>query len=482
MADTRPNIILITTDQQRADTLAAGGASWMITPHLDRLAAGGVLFAQTFGCAATCISSRAALYSGLYPHTSGIFAFDFYTGRLNWTHRLRSAGYHCVSIGKTHIEGSHHGYDERLAEQGNKYAPYYRDAETGEKWPSLWHEELLAAGLKPPTEIHQSEPDFFKRLGAIPWPLPEEWHPDEWLGNKVVRWIEHSDTRKPLFLHIGFLGPHDLYDPPQRWIDRYAHAEIPLPQVTAEERSQVPDELFEAERVCHRLTTDPTSIHARYATPESIRRLRQHYYANITLIDAKIGEILAALERGGLLRQALVIFTSDHGDNLFDHGIFYKGELYDTVVNVPLIVQAPDLVKPGRQTRDLVSHLDVAATVLDYAGVNAEDLDGISLRPVLAHGSAHKRTRVFAEEGISAGGLRPAVEMLAMIRSRTAKLIYFSGGRKGQLFDLSADPGERVNLWDRPEAQALKAQLTAELLDWLYTNLHRHRQRLNPIR
>lgn len=472
MAD-RPNIILITTDQQRADTIGAAGCDWMTTPNLDKIAAGGVLFTRAFSCAATCVSSRAALYTGLYPHNTGVFSFDPYTGRLNWTHRLRAAGYRTVSIGKTHIDGANHGYDERIAEQGNKCYPFEYDRENGKKQPSLWATELRAAGYEVPLDLHELDPRFFEKLAAVEWTLPEKFHPDIWLGEKAVGWIAGSACRQPLFLHIGFMGPHDLYDPTPRARAIYDDCVVPVPDFNETDRANVPDELFAAERRCHAISDLVTSIHAKHATPENIRRMRRHYYANVTMIDEQIGRIIDALERKGLLENSVVVFTSDHGDNLFDHGLFYKGEMYDTVVNVPLIVRSSRGVAPGRKVRDLVSHLDAVRYILECAGVAADDLDGQTLGPVVEEGKRHSREFVYAEEGPS--GLRPEPELLAMIRSENAKLVYFSGMRTGQLFDLAADPAERVNLWDDPGAAGLKTALLARLLDWHYRNAFSHR-------
>ena len=122
MAETkRPNIIFVSAEQQRGDTLHCNGADWMHTPNLDRFASQSVVFDNAFSCAATCVSSRTAFYSGLYPHSTGVYAFHRSTGRLHWTHRLGESGYHCVSIGKTHLPLG--GFAERIGEQGNKYQP-----------------------------------------------------------------------------------------------------------------------------------------------------------------------------------------------------------------------------------------------------------------------------------------------------------------------------------------------------------------------
>jgi len=463
-ASKRPNIVFISAEQQRGDTLHCGGADWMLTPHLDRFAAQSVFFENAFCCAATCISSRAAFYTGLYPHSTGMYGFYPSSGRLHWTHRLGESGYHCVSIGKTHLP--HRGFHESIAEQHNKCATML----AGE--PCAWYRAVREAGHEPPLHLHETDPDFYDNLGAIVWPLPEELHPDIWVGDRTLDWLDQWDGGKPFYLHVGFLSPHDLYDPPQRFIDLYDDASIPLPQVSTEETAGIPDELFAEQRRDeggHGITV----IKASRATPERIRRMRKHYYASITMIDEKFGQILERLRSKGLYDDTILIYTSDHGDNLFDHGLYYKGELYDTIVHVPLIVSAPDALQPGRRVSDLVSQLDVARYILEKAGVEAEDLDGISLAPVIEKGEPHARRYAFAEEG--ATGLRPEPDLLAMIRSQTHKLIYFTGGRTGQLFDLVRDPGETRNLWPEPASRPIRDELTAELLDWLYTDLFKHR-------
>ncbi|MBC7236632.1 MAG: sulfatase-like hydrolase/transferase [Chloroflexi bacterium] len=465
----RPNIIFISAEQQRGDTLHSNGASWMITPHQDALAADGVLFRQCFACAATCVSSRSAFYHALYPHTTGILGFYRSSGRLHWTHRLAAAGYHCVSIGKTHLPQG--GFAERIAEQGNKYQSFQ------ERGRSEWYWAVKGAGYEPPLYLHETDPNYYDNLAAIVWPLPEALHPDMYVCRRVLEWLDDWERRpyaaeQPFYLHIGLLSPHDLYDPPRRFLDLYADEDIPMPHVSEEERAGIPDELWEEQRRDedrHGVTV----VHASRATPERMRRMRKHYYALVTLIDEVLGRIIAALKGKGLYDEAIIIYTSDHGDHLWDHGLHYKGEMYDTITHVPLIIHAPDAFCPGRQVDDLVSHVDVAQYILEKAGVPGDDLAGISLAPVVEGEAAFPRRYAFAEEG--ATGLRPAPDLNAMIRSRTHKLIYFTGNRTGQLFDLLADPGETRNLWHNPEYRDLRAELTGELLDWLYSDIYKHR-------
>lgn len=460
----RPNIIFISAEQQRGDTVHYTGADWMITPNMDQLASESVVFNRAFSCASTCIASRAAFYTGLYPHNTGMFCFYRSSGYLHWLNRLTESGYHCTSIGKTHLP--HMGYEESIAEQGNKYERYR------EGNPTEWQQAVMDAGYELPLNLHKTLPDYYERLCAVDCPLPEELHPDFFVTRKVLDWLDRQDNAQPFYLHIGFLSPHDLYDPPKRFLDMYDDNDIPMPDVTDEELAGIPDELFEAGRQ-NELRDYCTNLRPSYATPEGIRRMRKHYFASVTMIDEKLGEILDKLKEKGLYDNSIIIFTSDHGDNLFDHGLFYKGELFDTITHIPLMIKAPECINPGKIRDDLVSHLDVASYVLEKAGVAFDDLDGISLLPVVEEGQAHTRTRVFAEEGAS--GLRPVPDLIAMMRTDDYKLIHFVGSENGQLFDLQKDPLEKRNLWNNPDYHEVQCQLTREMLDWLYGNLFKHR-------
>lgn len=469
MAKPWPNIIFISAEQQRADTIRACGASWMHTPHLDALAADSAVFPQTFAPAATCVSSRAAFYTGLYPHNTGIYGFQPSSGRLHWLPRLTAQGYHCVSIGKTHLPST--GFDESLHEQGNKCAVKTAGRDID------WLQAVRAAGYEPPYNLHETDPDYYDKLASFVWPLPEALHPDIWMADRALEWLDAWDGRAPLFLHLGFLGPHDPFDPPQRFLDLYDD-DIPMPYVDAAERAGIPEELFAYHRRVEE-GHDVTVIKPSRVTPERIRRMRKHYFAGISAIDEKVGQVVAKLKEKGLYDDALVLYTSDHGDNLLDHDMIYKGELYDTVVRVPLLVKTPGQ-RPAERPDDLVSQMDVVQTILEAGGASGEGLHGVSLWPTLETGAVHPRRYAFAEEGATI--LRPEPELLTMIRSRTHKLVHFSGGSTGQLFDLAADPGETRNLWGAPAHREVQAQLTADLLDWLSSDLHARREVLAEAR
>jgi len=149
----RPNIIFISVEQQRGDTLNCNGADWMVTPNQDTLAKDGVLFRNNFCCAATCVSSTSAFYHALSPHMTGIYGFYRSTGSMHWTNRLSQSGYHCVSVGKTHLPQG--GFDERIAEQGNKYQQFQSAGQRNE-----WYWAIKAAIYEPPFDLHDTDPNY----------------------------------------------------------------------------------------------------------------------------------------------------------------------------------------------------------------------------------------------------------------------------------------------------------------------------------
>lgn len=171
----------------------------MQTPNLDALAGEGAVFDKAFAPAATCVSSRAAFYTGLYPHNSGIYGFQPSTGSLHWLPRLSEQGYHCVSIGKRHLPPT--GFDEYLAEHDNKCSLKIRGEDCD------WIKAVRAAGYESPFDLHDTDPDFYDNLGAIVWPLPEELHPDIYMADRALEWLDAWDGAPRSICTSGFSAP-----------------------------------------------------------------------------------------------------------------------------------------------------------------------------------------------------------------------------------------------------------------------------------
>ena len=457
----RPDIVFIITDQQRYDTIAALGYDYMRTPHLDRLVREGVVFESCHVTAASCAPARASLFKGLYPHTTGILK-NADTWRRSWIELLNASGYHATNVGKMHTWPFETplGFDERyVVENKDRYLEgrYYFDE---------WDKALRFRGLvKQQREQYRELPDYRERLGAFEWLLPEDAHPDNFVGDLACWWLESKPPQQPLFLQIGFPGPHPPYDPVPRYAEHYLDLDLDLGllPVTEEELASQPppfrelrEHNFEIDHDSVVLTPDPT--------PAQRQRQRAYYLGNVTMIDEKVGQILGALEARGTLDDSIVIFTSDHGDCLTDHGHSQKWTMYDDVTRVPLIVWAPGRFEPRRVT-SLCQQMDIGPAILELAGVEVPtELEAESLLPAIEGRDSAGREHVFAEQ--AKDGIFTGSEFMTMVRSERWKLVHFLDEPWGQLFDLESDPRELVNLWDDPRASAQKNELLAVLREW----------------
>ncbi len=459
--DQRPNIILIITDQQRFDTICALGFPYMDTPNLDRLANEGVAFTNCFISAPSCAPARASLFTGYYPHTTGILK-NADQWRHSWVELLAGSGYYCVNVGKMHTfpYETPLGFHERyVVENKDRYleARYYFDE---------WDKGLRARGLvKQQRELYRQRPDYGERLGAFEWELPEETHSDFFVGDMATWWIETKPQPEGrLFLQIGFPGPHPPYDPIPRYAEPYMGRDLPLPTVTEEELAGQPPPFLAMRQ--HNAEVDHDSVvFLLNPTREQSHRQRAYYLANVTMIDEKIGQILNALGARGYLENAVVIFTSDHGDALGDHGHSQKWTMYDIITRVPLIVWAPGRFRAGRRLDALCQQMDIGAAILELAGVPLpESMEAESLLPALKDEPWGGRPYVFSEHGRD--GILQETKFMTMVRSREWKLVHFLDEPFGQLFDLADDPGEVHNLWNDPAAADNKSELLDVLREW----------------
>ncbi len=461
MSQPRPHIILIITDQQRYDTIRALGFPYMDTPFLDRLVQEGVTFTNCHITAPSCAPSRASLFTGYYPHTTGILKNGDRWTR-SWVELLAEGGYYCVNVGKMHTSPFETplGFHERyVVENKDRYLEgrYYFDE---------WDKGLRARGLvKQQRELYRRRPDYRERLGAFEWELPEDTHSDFFVGDMATWWLKTKPKPdRPLFLQSGFPGPHPPYDPVPRYAEPYLNQELPLPQVTEEELAQQPPPFLAMRQ--HNAADDHDSVvHLLNPTREQLHRQRAYYLANVTMIDEKIGQILQTLDQQGYLEDAVVIFTSDHGDALGDHGHSQKWTMYDVITRMPLIVWAPGHFAGGRQLDGLCQLMDIGPTILELAGITPPaSFEAASLLPALRGEAWEGRPYVFAEH--CRDGILQETDYMTMVRSREWKLVHFLDEPFGQLFNLQEDPGEVHNRWDDPAAAARKQELLDVLREW----------------
>lgn len=458
----RPHIILIITDQQRYDTIAALGFPYMDTPNLDRLVREGVTFSNCFITAPSCAPARASLFTGYYPHTTGILKnADRWTR--SWVENLADNGYYCVNVGKMHSYPYHTplGFHERyVVENKDRFLEerFYFDE---------WDKALRFRGLaKQQRSFYRNRSDYRERLGAFEWELPEDTHPDNFVGDLACWWLDTKPIPgdKPLFLEIGFPGPHPPYDPVPRYAEPYLAKELPIDPLLPEDLASQP-QVFHQMREHNAEVDHDSVIHQLNPSAEARHRQRAYYLANVTMIDEQVGHILASLEAKGILEDSVVIFTSDHGDALGDHGHSQKWTMYDVITRVPCVVWAPGRFAGGVARDELCSWMDLGPTILELAGVDVpQNFEAETLLPALTGDDWQGREYVFAEH--VRDGILQGTAYMSMVRSHEWKLVHFVDSAEGQLFHLAEDPGEIHNLWDDPAHADKKNELLRVLLEW----------------
>lgn len=463
--DPRPNIVLIMTDQQRFDSIAALGYGHVDTPHLDRLVREGTSFTNTYVASPSCAPSRASLFTGLYPHSSGVLRNDD-----KWTHSwvelLAAEGYRCTSVGKMHTYpyeapvGFHERHVIENKDRAHPDLPFFLDQ---------WDKAIWIRGHEKPSRVtYRTRDDYRDRLGAFEWELPDDLHADNFVGNLARHWLDtYPDKNAPFFLQIGFPGPHPPYDPTARHLKPYLDREMPKAKRSQADLDSQPSPL-QALRKHHQANDHDAIVHLENPTADQLELQRRHYFANVSLIDEQVGGILDALEKRGVLDNTIVVFTSDHGDALNDHGHSQKWTMYEPSVHVPGIVWGPGRVEADRQLNGLISLMDLAPTLLEFAGITPPEwMEAESLLPALRGERWSGRRYVFSEHARDL--ILTETALMTMVRDERFKLVEFIDHDEGQLFDLHSDPHEEVNLWADRQHAAVRVRLEKAIADWRAT-------------
>ena len=432
--ETHPNILLITTDQQRYDTLNVNGATWMKTANLDALANRGYNFHHAYVQNPVCIPSRACIQTGRYIHQHGVEHMEevidttpgLPPGELTFMERLQTAGYHSAAFGKIHMMPEKGFHEMRLT--GGKGSRWTHSAGQrigpGPLGPEYAHWlESRHPGAYEMIYEQRRGPEYHKYHSAISNILPLEEYVDSWVAENTIEFIRR-EHETPFFVWCGFCSPHSPMDPPAPYDTLYDPKQIDLP-------------------ANYSFNEDGTH---RSTTPEQdaiARRFCAYYWGLVSLIDDKVGQIVAALEETDLLENTLVIYTSDHGEHLLEFGRTGKGTFHETIVRVPLIIVPPSGSRTYREIDDLVEVMDIAATVLDYASAEIPPtMTATSLRPLIEnHGTG--KDFVFCEFIPSDCSIRSMC-----IRTDRYKYIYHGRQRPEAFYDLLEDPHERTNRID----------------------------------
>jgi arylsulfatase len=482
----QPNILWICTDQQRFDTIGALGNPHVSTPNIDRLVATGTTFERAYCQAPICTPSRSSFLTGVYPSTSrsNRNGNDAFSGSHPLVTRIMADnGYTCGNIGKFHLASPYQRMEPRT---DDGYAVFEYSHAPRDGW----------------TEGHayaQWVRDQGHALGELtknPDGVPPELHQTTWAATRAIDFM-HANRDRPWLLTINVYDPHPPFNPPAAYRDQFDPATMPGPHfrdtdIAAQEALAAIDFQSKA-RDPHDLDINhpilPKSLVPGESDPagrsvgeRDAWTLQAAYYAMIKLIDDNLGRMLAALDELQLAEDTIVIFTSDHGETLGDHGLIQKGcRFYEGLVRVPLIWRWPGRIAPGSRRQALVELMDKAPTILDLAGIEVPaHMQGRSLRPLLEDRGAPDRHRDLARcEYYDALDL-PDASRATMIRTDRHKLVVYHGHRLGELFDLEADPWEHDNLWDDPAHAALRSELLLQSFDATVATFEHGSKRIGP--
>lgn len=462
------NILFIMADQLRYDSLGYTGHPMVKTPNIDKLAAEGTQFQKMYVQSAVCGPSRASIYTGRYVHSHRVRFNEvpFGAGERTIADYFNDAGYRSALIGRTHFTPITETY-------GFEYYAYY-DGLPAKDGFSAYPEYLRRCGYSEedirfrywPKELtvlpgQEAYPEDFAEAD-YPCRIREEHSDTAYMTNEAIRFIRETADR-PWMLHLSYWKPHLPFSVSEPYFGMYDPDEVPMPQRKNGELDGKPplQRLFREER------------RGAFVDDERrLRRVRSAYYGMITQLDDHLGRLFDEMERLGVLDNTLIVFTSDHGEYLGDHGMIEKELFYEQAIHVPCILKLPGVVPANRQVGELVESIDLLPTLLEAAGLPIPPaVQGRSLLPLIRGTAAEWRREVFAEWDFQYYhsrrllGLAPEQCRAIMIRDERWKYVHYSD-QPCELYDLEEDPGEFENVADRPEQRDRVEAMLRRILEW----------------
>ncbi len=506
----RPNFLVFVTDQQRADHLGCYGNAVVRTPHIDALAAAGVVFDRFHVASPVCMPNRAALATGRMPSVAGVRMNGIPLPLSARTHvdALRDAGWHTALVGKCHLQNMTENAPAWQAAAGMvapeavrelRTGPEY-EQESGARWRDPAHEVTLPyygfdhveLCLEHGDEVGGSYARWLAARGvdqaALTGPdrpgatdgvvAPQGWrtglgeddYPSAFVRDRTIAWLAgHASAAAsaPFYLQCSFPDPHHPFTPPGRWFDAYRADDVALPaSFTATSPHDNPIKAaLHAELAAGRRNAARSS-RAIAVTAAEARQAIALNYGSIACIDAMVGDVLRALDRLDLARDTVVVFLSDHGDFMGDHGLLFKGPLhYQSLIRTPFIWRDPSL--PAARRAQLASAIDFAPTVLARAGIAPyHGTQGRDLAPAMASADVHTHDALLVEEE----GHRALPGIAGVPRVRTLvtprwRLSLYAGQPWGELYDLRDDPQELANRFDDAALARERGELARSLAD-----------------
>lgn len=455
----QPNILLIMTDQMRGDCLGIAGHPDVKTPYLDTLAAQGVLFDNAYSACPSCIAARAALHTGMSQLNHKRVG---YQDGIPWRYphtlagELSKAGYYTQCVGKMHVHPLRNYLGFHNVELHDGYlhcARYnsvsYRDSQFIADDYFYWLKE--EKGIR--VDVTDTGIDCNSWV-ARPFPYEEKYHPTNWVTDRSIDFLRRRDPDKPFFLMASYLRPHPPFDAPGYYFDLYRNKNLTPPALGDWE-----DDALLRKR--GRIFNSPTGPE----DPELIREAQIGYYACITHLDHQIGRLIMALTEHELMDNTIILFTSDHGEELSDHHYFRKSLPYEGSTHIPFILWGnPELtgICPNSTCHKVIELRDIMPTLLDIAGAEIPDnVDGFSVMP-LARQSDETPCRDYLHGEHAYGELSNH-----FIVTEEDKFCWFSHTGKEQYFLLSEDPHELHDLIDSPKHQERISYLRSCLVNEL---------------
>lgn len=508
----KPNILFINTDQQRFDTLGCYGNNVINTPNIDNLANEGVLFENAHCTHPLCMPSRGTLLTGRYPSAHGLWRNgmplpqeeetiadllnDEYTtglfGKAHFTPHNGNLSEHPESIHLGNVDGN------ECWDYWREFNPPYYGFDHVEM--TLAHSDHGIHGGHYGLWLHENHPDkleLFYQENALEnsnpefssWKsaVPADIHPTSWVANRTIDYIKNDQRDSPFFAWVGFPDPHFPLDPPDPYCYKYDSNQVPPP---VDPQGKVWSDNL-PNYIKYYLNRGNWSNISKKERQEAIA----NYYGMVDMIDDLVGDILEALEQENMMKNTIIVFTSDHGEWLGDHGLWFKGSIHTRgITQIPWIIRWPEVTNPGKRVESVVSQIDLMPTLLDAAGIDIPyGVQGKSLRPIVKETSKntksyaliehrHERYRgnsQFVENNFISDQPEDVMSSHNLlnwgdndIRIKTIvtneyRYSYICGIPQdyGELFDLKSDPNEKENLWkSHPE---LRGKAENELLQVL---------------
>lgn len=510
-----PNILFIITDQWNPKYFSYAGHPVVKTPNIDKLVTSGINFSRMYTSQPLCMPSRATIFTGLTPRGHKVRMNGIPLDRRipTFTEALRKSGYHTHCVGKIHLQGSVvptgdsienisrnwspdvHQENGQLWRNGRNQKlkmPYYGfssvDYSNGHghntygdyyNWLKTEHPEEFKLFVNKVGLTEKSPASELYNRNSYKWALPADLHPTVYVANKTIQFLNEKAVAKneqqPFFLKCSIADPHPPFAPPAPYCFRYKPEDVPEAVGRQNEYDDLPPPHFK-KMYETAIVTSGNKLNSMKASTPYRKEMVAHYYGLIEMIDDQIGRIMNTLEKSGMAKNTIVIFTSDHGDCMGDHGLWGKGPYhYDGVIRVPFIVSFPGKYKKNIEHDGPVEFIDIAPTILDMSGVpipegmvpprpEAPDapkaLPGRSLVSICTGEDTETDTEALVEMDEDYLGFK-----MRTLVTKQYRLTIYGGEEYGELFDLKNDPDELINLWNNPEYKELIKELKLRLME-----------------